>query len=145
MPIALSNVRVFDGKDELTGQSVILADGLIREVLPASDIPDGMQKLDLGGAVLAPGFIDTQVNGGGGVLFNNNTSVDFSENEVEEVNFEFVEKRRQMNMKKAKSNSSSRQKKNIKDSPKVKKELVQNKSRQRPSFVKHCFFFSRKY
>ncbi len=32
--------------------------------------------VDLGGDYLAPGFIDTQVNGGGGVLFNDQPTVD---------------------------------------------------------------------
>ncbi|MGA9657663.1 MAG: N-acetylglucosamine-6-phosphate deacetylase [Asticcacaulis sp.] len=33
------------------------------------------ETIDLGGGYLLPGFIDTQVNGGGGVLFNDDTSV----------------------------------------------------------------------
>lgn len=34
------------------------------------------QRIDLEGGWLLPGFIDTQVNGGGGVLFNDDPSVD---------------------------------------------------------------------
>src|SRR5690606_28907281 len=33
-------------------------------------------RVDLGGGTLVPGFIDTQVNGGGGVLFNNTPTVE---------------------------------------------------------------------
>lgn len=58
---------------------------------------------------------------------NNNTSVDFSENEVEEVNFEFVEKRRQVNMKKAKS-SSNRKKNSLSRLPKANKKTDKNKA-----------------
>ena len=36
----------------------------------------GAQVVDVAGGYLLPGFIDTQVNGGGGVLFNDDTSVD---------------------------------------------------------------------
>jgi N-acetylglucosamine-6-phosphate deacetylase len=34
------------------------------------------RKVDLGGQMLVPGFIDTQVNGGGGVLFNEQPTVE---------------------------------------------------------------------
>ena len=34
------------------------------------------EKIDLGGKLLLPGFIDTQVNGGGGVLFNDAPTVE---------------------------------------------------------------------
>lgn len=53
---------------------VVVEDGFIVAVLhgerPAGD------AIDLDGGYLVPGFIDAQVNGGGGVLFNNDTSVD---------------------------------------------------------------------
>ena len=53
---------------------VVVEDGFIVALLhgepPAGDL------VDLDGGYLAPGFIDAQVNGGGGVLFNNDTSVD---------------------------------------------------------------------
>ena len=53
---------------------VVVEDGLIVALLhgepPAGDL------VDLDGGYLVPGFIDAQVNGGGGVLFNNDTSVD---------------------------------------------------------------------
>ena len=40
------------------------------------DIPAGAHLIDLGGDYLLPGFIDTQVNGGGGVLFNDSPTVE---------------------------------------------------------------------
>lgn len=54
---------------------VVVEDGHIVAVLHG-DAPTGADRVDLQGGWLAPGFIDVQVNGGGGVLFNNNTSVD---------------------------------------------------------------------
>ena len=38
--------------------------------MPDADIPAGVAVSDLGGGILAPGFVDVQVNGGGGVLLN---------------------------------------------------------------------------
>ena len=52
--------------------SVVVEDGHIVAVLPGS-APAG-ERIDLHGGYLVPGFIDLQVNGGGGVLFNNDTS-----------------------------------------------------------------------
>ena len=39
-------------------------------------VPAGAKISDLGGALLLPGFIDVQVNGGGGRLFNDDPSVE---------------------------------------------------------------------
>jgi N-acetylglucosamine-6-phosphate deacetylase len=41
-----------------------------------SDIPAGLPRRALGGGYLLPGFIDTQVNGGGGVMFGEAPSVE---------------------------------------------------------------------
>ena len=53
---------------------VVVEDGFIVAVLHGE--PPAGDAIDLGGGYLVPGFIDTQVNGGGGVLFNNDTSVE---------------------------------------------------------------------
>ena len=36
----------------------------------ADAVPSGAERIDLDGGLVAPGFVDLQVNGGGGVLFN---------------------------------------------------------------------------
>ena len=43
---------------------------------PTRERPRGGGEVDLGGGVLAPGFIDVQVNGGGGALMNDHPSAD---------------------------------------------------------------------
>ena len=53
---------------------VVVEDGFIVAVLHGG--PPAGERIDLQGGYLVPGFIDAQVNGGGGVLFNNDTSVD---------------------------------------------------------------------
>ena len=53
--------------------AVVVKDGRI--VAVAEQPADG-ERVDLGGDILAPGFIDTQVNGGGGVLFNDAPTVE---------------------------------------------------------------------
>jgi N-acetylglucosamine-6-phosphate deacetylase len=53
-----------------TGQGVLLEGGLIRAVLPEHH-PVAAARVSLpSGSLLAPGLIDIQVNGGGGLLFN---------------------------------------------------------------------------
>lgn len=53
---------------------IAIADGTILSVAPAADTPAD-QVVDLRGGWLLPGFVDTQVNGGGGVLFNDQVDV----------------------------------------------------------------------
>ena len=58
-----------------TDACVLVEDSHIVAVLHGPPPASG-RHIDLHGGALVPGFIDVQVNGGGGVLFNNNTSVD---------------------------------------------------------------------
>ncbi|HHW4683520.1 MAG TPA: N-acetylglucosamine-6-phosphate deacetylase [Xylella sp.] len=53
--------------------AVLLADGRIQALVPHNDpcVTVFTQRVDLRAGMLLPGFIDIQVNGGGGVLFNN--------------------------------------------------------------------------
>jgi N-acetylglucosamine-6-phosphate deacetylase len=53
--------------------AVVVEGGRIAAI--AEGLPDG-DRIDLAGDILAPGFIDTQVNGGGGVLFNDAPTVE---------------------------------------------------------------------
>jgi N-acetylglucosamine-6-phosphate deacetylase len=76
MPTALINGRILRNGALHEGQAVLLEGTRIAAVLPASDVPANAARRDLDGAILAPGFIDTQVNGGGGVLFNATPSVE---------------------------------------------------------------------
>lgn len=71
MKRALVNCRVFDGETLTAGLAVLLKGGKISALLPEADIPNPVKdRRDLDGHILAPGLIDLQVNGGGGVMFN---------------------------------------------------------------------------
>lgn len=74
--LALCGARVFTGERFLDDHAVLLEGAAIADVLPAADLPADLPRQDLGGGILAPGFIDVQVNGGGGVLFNETTTAD---------------------------------------------------------------------
>jgi N-acetylglucosamine-6-phosphate deacetylase len=77
MTTALVNARVLAGDDFTDGLAVIVEDGRIAAVVRDDDARvAAADRVDLGGEWLVPGFIDCQVNGGGGVLFNDAPTVD---------------------------------------------------------------------
>ena len=73
MSVALAGARVFDGERLLDGMSVVVADGRVSALIPDDEVPAGIARQRIEG-LLAPGFIDCQVNGGAGVLFNDERS-----------------------------------------------------------------------
>lgn len=72
---AFVNGRVLTERGFETGLTVVVEGGRIASVA-AQPAPAGAQVVDLGGRALVPGFIDTQVNGGGDVLLNDEPTVD---------------------------------------------------------------------
>ncbi len=73
----LAGGRVFTGDTILEGHGVLLEDDRIAAVLPEEEAPAGAAHVTLPEhTLLAPGFLDTQVNGGGGVLFNDTPTVE---------------------------------------------------------------------
>ena len=74
--LALTGARIFDG-DRFHEDSALVIDGArIRAIVPHNQRPRDAETRDLGGGLLAPGFVDVQVNGGGGALLNDAPSVD---------------------------------------------------------------------
>ena len=56
---------VFDGSRLHKGASLLVKAGRVEAILPAGAVTEG-QMVRLPGGVIAPGFVDLQVNGGGG-------------------------------------------------------------------------------
>jgi N-acetylglucosamine-6-phosphate deacetylase len=74
--VALVNGRVLTPAGVVEGQAVVIRAGRIAAVTGEAELPADAARHDLDGGLLAPGFIDTQVNGGGGVLFNDSPTVE---------------------------------------------------------------------
>src|SRR3546814_19385642 len=73
MATALCNARVLLPLGLRDDICVVIEGARIRAV--SSSPPADAEIVDLGGKLLLPGFIDCQVNGGGGALFNADPSV----------------------------------------------------------------------
>lgn len=75
MSYALINATIFDGNKLLKDHSVVVEGARVKDIVFTEILGDDVARIDLEGALLAPGFVDLQVNGGGGVLFNDDISV----------------------------------------------------------------------
>ncbi|OJX51626.1 N-acetylglucosamine-6-phosphate deacetylase [Devosia sp. 66-22] len=73
--IAFTGARIFDGEAWWDQHALVVADGKIEGII-AADSPTDAERMPMGGGILAPGFIDLQVNGGGGALLNLDPTLD---------------------------------------------------------------------
>jgi N-acetylglucosamine-6-phosphate deacetylase len=74
---AFTNGRVLSASGFVEGSSVLVEGGRISRLVPADDPAcRNATQVDLRDGLLLPGFIDTQVNGGGGVLFNSEPTLE---------------------------------------------------------------------
>ncbi len=77
MAVALVNGRVLLHEGFSEGKSVLIDGGRIAAIVPEKDARVATaRRVDLDGGMLLPGFIDVQVNGGGGFLFNDSREVE---------------------------------------------------------------------
>lgn len=74
--IAAARIHTLGPEGLVEDHAVLVAGGRVLDVVPRAEIPAGVPVLDQGDVDLAPGFVDVQVNGGGGVLFNDTQDVD---------------------------------------------------------------------
>ena len=68
--------RIFDGDTIVDDHAVLVEDGFVSAIIPAGEMVDAGETVDLAGGLLAPGFVDLQLNGGGGVLFNDTPTIE---------------------------------------------------------------------
>ena len=76
MAQALVNGLVLIGRKFVEGSAVVLDGPRIDAVVAEEELPAGIGTVDLRHLRLVPGFIDTQVNGGGNRLFNDDPSIE---------------------------------------------------------------------
>ncbi len=66
---------IFDGHSLHHGKALLLEGGLFAGICAAGTVPAGAKAVQVDGGTVLPGFVDLQVNGGGGVMFNDDTTV----------------------------------------------------------------------
>ena len=76
MAFALTGARIFDGEDFRDDQAVIVEGRRIVAIESTQQVSSGIEIRHLDGGLLVPGFIDVQVNGGGGVLLNETPTIE---------------------------------------------------------------------
>ncbi len=67
---ALTHCTLYTGRDILEDYAVVIDKKRIADIVKATTLPSDMNTEDMHGAILTPGFIDLQINGCGGRLFN---------------------------------------------------------------------------
>ncbi len=80
MAFVLTNGKIFTGEKTLTKHSLVIETGSVVKLIADAGVSQFSSDLkvkiiDLKGHLLVPGFIDSQVNGGAGTLFNNDPSL----------------------------------------------------------------------
>ena len=66
---------IFDGERLLDGHAARFEEGCLAEVRLESEMSVETETVDLNGDILSPGYVDLQVNGGDGIMFNDDPSM----------------------------------------------------------------------
>jgi N-acetylglucosamine-6-phosphate deacetylase len=75
--LAISADRIFDGQRWHNDAVLVIDRGMVQRIAPRGQSPvDWPIEVMPAGTMLAPGFIDLQVNGGGGILLNDGATPD---------------------------------------------------------------------
>jgi len=72
---AYCGADLFDGTRLQTGKALLVQGRVVTAIVDQDDVPSGAHRNQLAQGTLAPGFVDLQVNGGGGVMLGDDPSV----------------------------------------------------------------------
>ncbi len=73
---AITGARIFDGDLWHEHHALVIEDGKVAAIALLRDVPAEAHIVPMDGLSLVPGFVDLQVNGGGGVLLNEQRDVE---------------------------------------------------------------------
>lgn len=72
----IRNGPIFDGDRLLHDHAIVFREGQAGQLLPEGELFEKGDTIDLNGDILSPGYVDLQVNGGDGIMFNGDPSVE---------------------------------------------------------------------
>lgn len=72
--VAYVGAAIFDGEALHHGSALMIAKEKVVGIVPVAAIPDAAKRHLLAGGTILPGYVDLQVNGGGGRMFNDQTT-----------------------------------------------------------------------
>lgn len=73
---ALAADRIFDGQNWYENALLVVKGGLVEAIADRASVAPDAQIIETGAELLVPGFVDIQVNGGGGVMLNDHPTVE---------------------------------------------------------------------
>jgi N-acetylglucosamine-6-phosphate deacetylase len=73
---AIKCAAIFDGEDWYHDAALVVRDGVIAEIVGQKNLSSAIEVVATDAAFLAPGFVDLQVNGGGGAMLNDHPTVE---------------------------------------------------------------------
>ncbi|KAB8039531.1 N-acetylglucosamine-6-phosphate deacetylase [Silvanigrella paludirubra] len=73
--LCLTNACLFDGNSFIKNKNIYIKDGKIIDISSKKN-KNNYQEIDVNKNIVCPGFIDIQLNGGGGAFFNDNPSIE---------------------------------------------------------------------
>lgn len=73
---AFIGADIFDGATRHLDHALVVQGDRVTGLVPQAQVPASAEIIHLTGGVLCPGFVDLQVNGGGGLMFNDDQSVE---------------------------------------------------------------------
>lgn len=73
---ALVGAHILEGDNRRVDHALVIDGARIDSIVPVAKLAPDIVREELHGGLLLPGFIDTQVNGGGGVLLNDTPTVE---------------------------------------------------------------------
>ncbi len=73
---AITNARIYTGKEVITGKTLLFENGKIVSIVSPESVPSDATVYDYTGQSVAPGLIDLQIAGAGGCLFSSSPTPD---------------------------------------------------------------------
>lgn len=73
---AYTCAAIFDGQRHHRNAALVVDGRIVSEIRHESSLPPEVERIDLGDGLIVPGFVDLQVNGGGGFMLNEDPTVE---------------------------------------------------------------------